>query len=57
MKKTYETPNVEVVKFQYRDQVVAASNINGSYTCEVTHSFEGPDGACKSQSVWHSDHA
>lgn len=26
MKKTYETPSVEVVKFQYRDQVVVASN-------------------------------
>lgn len=25
MKKTYEAPSVEVVKFQYRDQVVAAS--------------------------------
>ena len=25
MKKTYETPSIEVVKFQYRDQVVAAS--------------------------------
>ena len=25
MKKTYEAPNVEVVKFQYRDQVVVAS--------------------------------
>ena len=25
MKKQYETPNVEVVKFQYSDQVVAAS--------------------------------
>jgi len=25
MKKTYETPAVEVVKFQYRDQVVVAS--------------------------------
>ena len=25
MKKAYETPSVEVVKFQYRDQVVAAS--------------------------------
>ena len=25
MKKVYETPTVEVVKFQYRDQVVAAS--------------------------------
>ena len=26
MKKSYETPSIEVVKFQYRDQVVAASN-------------------------------
>ena len=25
MKKRYETPSVEVVKFQYRDQVVAQS--------------------------------
>ena len=25
MKKNYETPSVEVVKFQYSDQVVAAS--------------------------------
>jgi len=25
MKKTYETPSVEVVKFQYSDQVVAQS--------------------------------
>lgn len=27
MKKTYETPSIEVVKFQYRDQVVVASNV------------------------------
>lgn len=26
MKKVYSTPSVEVVKFQYRDQVVAASS-------------------------------
>ena len=32
MKKTYETPSIEVVKFQYRDQVVAASgNFYGRY--------------------------
>jgi hypothetical protein len=31
MKKTYETPSVEVVKFQYRDQVVAASSCNAHY--------------------------
>ena len=28
MKNTYETPSIEVVKFQYRDQVVAASGGN-----------------------------
>lgn len=28
MKKTYETPSIEVVKFQYRDQVVVASGVN-----------------------------
>lgn len=27
MKKTYEMPSVEIVKFQYRDQVVAASGV------------------------------
>lgn len=34
MKKTYETPSVEVVKFQYRDQVVAASGciVSGEYS-------------------------
>ncbi|MBQ2976170.1 MAG: hypothetical protein IJE17_01625 [Clostridia bacterium] len=30
MKKTYVTPDVEKVAFQYRDQVVAASNIPGT---------------------------
>lgn len=40
MKKTYETPSVEKVAFQYRDQVVAASGVchvmsehNGGNTC------------------------
>lgn len=35
MKKTYETPEVEVVKFQYRDQVVVASGkcvVSGEYS-------------------------
>lgn len=32
MKKTYETPSAEIVKFQYRDQVVVASS-----TCSVTN--------------------
>lgn len=38
MKKTYETPEVEVVKFQYRDQVVAASG-----TCSVTNVRSGDE--------------
>ena len=32
MKKIYETPSVEVVKFQYRDQVVAESTNTGCHT-------------------------
>ena len=39
MKKMYETPEVEVVKFQYRDQVVAASG------CGVAYINIGPHGA------------
>lgn len=42
MKKSYETPSVEVVKFQYRDQVVVASGCistwikDGGSQCEGT---------------------
>lgn len=36
MKKTYETPSIEVVQFQYRDQVVAASS-----SCSVTNVRDG----------------
>lgn len=32
MKKAYETPSVEKVAFQYRDQVVVASGPSGSCT-------------------------
>ena len=32
MKKNYEKPTVEVVKFQYRDQVVAASTCTNLWT-------------------------
>lgn len=39
MKKTYEKPTVETVKFQYRDQVVVAS---GS-TCSVTNQRLGDE--------------
>lgn len=40
MKKRYETPSVEVVKFQYKDQVVAQSGCGpisghtGATTCD-----------------------
>ena len=45
MKKCYETPNIEVVKFQYRDQVVVASTLTPyeckSYWLEKESSGEG----------------
>ncbi len=41
MKKNYETPNVEAVKFQYKDQVVAQS---GGCTPKVVNF---PAGACE----------
>lgn len=31
MKTTYETPAAEVVKFEYKDQVVVASGTSGCY--------------------------
>ena len=50
MKKTYETPSIEVVKFQYRNQVVAASgtcqgqwtNIGGNKCESGTPEFVKP---------------
>lgn len=57
MKKTYESPSVEKIAFQYRDQVVVASG-NSSYICEVQHSDAGIiAGDCKSTTNWLSDHA
>lgn len=41
MKKTYETPSVEKIAFQYRDQVVVASG-NGS--CEPIYANVDTDG-------------
>lgn len=42
MKKTYEAPSVEKIAFKYRDQIVVASGIGGSYTCrkETTHYWD-----------------
>jgi hypothetical protein len=43
MKKAYETPSVEVVRFQYSDQVVASSG-GGDFctTSFLQNSKEGP---------------
>ena len=47
MKKTYEKPTVETVKFQYRDQVVVASG-----ACRWTYDREGDPGAgCENWTV------
>jgi len=46
MKKTYETPNVEVVKFQYRDQVVVASGTTGKLPSQYGN--WGYNGTCDS---------
>ncbi len=43
MKKNYETPNVEVVKFQYKDQIVAQSGGCGRKVVNF------PAGACQNQ--------
>ena len=46
MKKTYETPSVEKIAFQYRDQVVVAS---GTTQCGSVYINEGEyqGGSCK----------
>ena len=46
MKKTYETPSIEVVAFQYRDQVVAASG-----TCYVTSEVVSGTSQCNPNSA------
>ena len=53
MKKTYETPSIEVVKFQYRDQVVAAS---GGAQCHVNYfDNQGPSQNCTTDGVFHNN--
>ena len=46
MKKSYETPSIEVVKFQYRDQVVAKSGFGGTCTFHYENSTGTPDSPC-----------
>lgn len=45
MKKTYVTPEIEKVAFQYRDQVVVASNA-GSCTYHYSGNQAGVDSSC-----------
>jgi hypothetical protein len=49
MKKVYETPSVDVVKFEYKDQVVAASGI--SCTEIYTHTGATETAGCSSPST------
>ena len=50
MKKNYEKPMVEVVKFQYRDQVVAQSGNSG--TCHYYYeNNQSDDASCFSHWV------
>ena len=53
MKKTYETPSIEKVEFQYRDQVVVASGIpNGRcYGDWVGEKEQG--GTCHTETIVH----
>jgi predicted lipoprotein with Yx(FWY)xxD motif len=47
MKKTYETPAVEVVKFEYKDQVVAASGATCSYVFKLDNTVGA--GSCNGE--------
>ena len=51
MKKTYETPSIEVVKFQYRDQVVVASGciVSGNWSHETDNSSCNSDNSSSSR--------
>lgn len=47
MKKTYEKPTVETVKFQYRDQVVVASS--STKYCGWTWYENETEGVCQKE--------
>ena len=47
MKKTYETPAVEVVKFEYKDQVVAASGATCGYVFKLDNTVGA--GSCNGE--------
>lgn len=51
MKKTYETPSVEKIAFQYRDQVVVASGciVSGNWSHETANANCTPDNSTSSR--------
>ncbi len=49
MKKAYETPSVEVVKFNYNDQVVVASGCGAIWVNTGTYT----DGKCMNGEIEH----
>ena len=51
MKKTYETPSIEKIAFQYRDQVVAASG----NVCYVSHQRVPNTNECEGEDVTHTN--
>ena len=53
MKKVYEAPSVEKIKFQYRDQVVAAS---GNHTCVTEWSNQPDTSGCVGENTQNSQH-
>ena len=50
MKKNYETPAVEVVEFNYSDQVVASST--GTVCMSRYINFKDETGGCGDPSTW-----
>ncbi len=58
MKKMYETPSVEKICFNYRNQVVVASQNPGLHTCEYHHELlndDEPDRCCTQKHWWTND--
>ncbi|MBR3763133.1 MAG: hypothetical protein IKK57_01105 [Clostridia bacterium] len=51
MKKTYETPSVEKIAFQYRDQVVVAS---GGHQCIIDWTNNAGETGCSGTVVQNS---
>lgn len=57
MKKFYETPSIELVKFQYRDQVVAASGSCNKVWVNIGTQEEGHCAHGNSFQRWYGNQA